>query len=181
MLKTTYRFILTEDDFLIYTLYNASLSALVRRRRQRMRWVVALLYCGLGTGLFLSGAGKTGGLVFMIFGILWFLLYPRYSAWRYKKVYRRMVGAQVKDRLHKPYEMEPGPEALLIRNATSESRITYEGVKTLVILPEHFLVQLREKPGLVVPRHAVPDTEAFTVFFVQKGIPLTPAEQWTWK
>ncbi len=180
-MKNTYSFRLSEDDFLVYTLYSASESKMVRRRRMRMRWLVSALYTGMGAWLSLAREVRVGGLVFAAFGLLWLLFYPRYSAWRYKKVYRRIVRGETKDRVNKTYEMELGQEQLLVRNELSESKISYSGIGEVVVLSGHFLLMLREKSGLVVPRRDVPEPAAFLDFFRGKSVAVLQREDWRWK
>lgn len=180
-MKNTCSFRLSEDDLLVYTLYSASESRIVRRRRMRMRWVVSVLYIGMGAWLSLARDLRVGGLVFAAFGTLWLLFYPRYSAWRYKKVYRRIVREQTKDRVNKTYEMELGEQQLLVRNELSESKISYEGISEIVVLSGHFLLMLKERSGLVIPLRDVPEPGAFLDFFRGKGIAVHMRGDWRWK
>lgn len=170
-MKTNYTFSLGIDDFLVYTLYNASVSRILQRRRLRMRWFVFVIYTLLGAWLMLSDRVWIGGLVFIVFGLLWLLFYTRYSAFRYKKIYRRIVEEQTRSRIHKPYEMQLHEEYLLMCNATSESKVAYEGIEELLLLPQHYLLLLKEKSGLVVPRAAISEPEEFERFFTGKRCP----------
>ncbi|MBL0911360.1 MAG: YcxB family protein [Bacteroidia bacterium] len=180
-MKNTYSFRLSEDDFLVYTLYNASTSRMVRRRRIRMRWVVSVLYIGMGAWLSLAREVRVGGIVFAAFGLLWLLFYPRYSAWRYKRTYRRIVREQTRDRVNKTYDMELGAEQLLVRNESSESKISYSGISEVVVLSDYFLLILKERSGLVVPRRDVPEPGAFLDLFREKGVSVQLHEDWRWK
>lgn len=180
-MKTNYTFSLGVDDFLVYTLYNASVSRILQRRRIRMRWFVFVIYTLLGAWLLLSDRVWIGGLVFIVFGVLWLLFYPRYSAFRYKKIYRRIVEEQTRSRIHKPYEMQLHEEYLFMRNATSESKVAYDGIEELLLLPQHYLLLLKEKSGLVVPRTAISESEEFERFFTGKKVPFRAMEGWKWK
>ena len=180
-MKNTYHFRLSEDDFLVYTLYNASVSRLLRRRRLRMRWIVSVLYIGMGAWLSLAREVRVGGLVFAAFGLLWLLFYPRYSAWRYKRTYRRIVREQTRDRVNKSYNMELAEDQLQIRNENSESKISYGGISEVVVLREYVLLMFKERSGLVIPRRDVPDPEAFLGFFRGKGVAVELRESWRWK
>ncbi|MGQ3014718.1 MAG: YcxB family protein [Flavobacteriales bacterium] len=180
-MKNTYSFRLSEDDFLVYTLYNASTSRMLRRRRMRMRWLVSVLYICLGAWLSLGRDVRVGGFVFMAFGLLWLLFYPRYSAWRYKRTYRRIVREQTKDRVNKTYDMELAEDQMLIRNENSESKISYSGISEVVVLRAYFLLMFKERSGLVIPRRDVPEPDAFLSFFRGKGVAVELRENWRWK
>ena len=85
----------SKDDYLTYLLFSLSRSPFIARKRKFIFLVTEGIFIFCGLLILLTNQGRTAaqipGLGFLLLGALWFLVYPRYSAFLYRKRYMRFV------------------------------------------------------------------------------------------
>ena len=75
------KYSLEKKDYLTYQLFQASQSETVKKRRRRSWLFIPALYLVIGVLLnFLLSLSSM--IIFIAFGLIWLLFYPRYSRWR---------------------------------------------------------------------------------------------------
>ena len=97
----TLNYQLTNSDFLEYQLYTSSKSETHKKRRKNSRIIIPILFLLYGFYLTKRDENYIGVIVFGITAILWFVFYPMYSKWRYKRHFKKHVEENYKNRINK--------------------------------------------------------------------------------
>src|SRR5690606_18390084 len=94
------KFNYTEKAFIDYQLYLASSSDVVKKRRQKNRLMIALIYLGIGlTGLLNNNYSLL--IIFALLGLVWYLIYPLWSGKFYRNNFIKYVKKQNEGRIGK--------------------------------------------------------------------------------
>lgn len=179
MMKLDYH--LTLDHFLEHQLYASNQSASVQKKRQNSRIILAAAYVLLGL-IMLSISDRTVlGVVFIVLGLGWFLFYPNYSKWRYKRHYERYIKEHYQSRINVPIELEIHPDYLLSKDKTGESRVNKDEIEALIYLPNIYLIKMKSGVSFIIPQDSVIDQEKWKETFQQIGIEIKDETAWEWK
>lgn len=172
---------LTNSDFLEYQLYVSSKSKLYRKRLRNGRIILPIIYLVYGFYLTNKDGNYIGILIFGITAILWFVLYSKYSKWRYKKHFQKHVEENYKNRINKPIEIVFGENSLNTKDYTSESKINGTELKELIETKNHFFIKLTTDSSLIVPKHSVENKAEFKNRVLQMGAEYVDELNWKWK
>lgn len=178
-MKINYK--LTNADFLEYQLYTSSKSELHKKKRSRSRIVIPIIYVILGLYFVNKNENNSIGIVFTGVGIFWFVCYPMYSKWRYKRHYQKHIEENYKNRINTPVEIDFDAQAILAKDFTSESKINGSELKELIEMKNHFYIKLTTDLCLIVPKHAIKDLEEFKKRVTQLGAKYVDELHWKWK
>jgi hypothetical protein len=181
----TIEYSLTEQDYVTYQLYVASQSSLIKKRRMQTRIVVMLLYLGLGTFIVVQGRPPLG-MLFFVFGVLWFFFYPMRDARRYEKHYRKSIREKLLGEEETVYRAQLQGDILYVKEDGVESSIELHKFSECVELPTVVLMRLKGGgESVVIPLKDASMAEearklARTVA-AQADIPYTVRTDWRWK
>ena len=178
-MKITYQ--LTNTDYLEYQLFTSSKSKLHKKKRFQSRIIVPILYFLLG--LYLSNKNDDSKLmiVFAIVSILWFLLYPLYSKWKYKKHFKKHIEENYKNRINKLVEISLDEDSIKAKDYASESKINGTEVKELIETKNHFFMKLQTDLSLIIPKHSIDNREEFIIRVKSYGTDYIEETSWVWK
>ena len=176
----TLNYQLTDFDFLQYQLYQSSISKSHKKRRRYNRIIVSviLLLCGL----FLT-IRKDDYYALVIYGsiaIAWFICFPFYSTWRYKKHFKKHVEENYKDQINIPTEVNISEGFIYAKDAISESKINGNEIKELIETKDHFFAKLTTNIALIVPKHAITDLDTFRKLITNLGADYVDELNWRW-
>lgn len=172
---------LTYSDFLEYHLYATSKSKLHKKKRFWSRIIVPIIYLLLGLYLAIKSQEIEIGIFFAGIGIAWFLLYPMYSKWRYKKYSQKHVEENYKNRINKLVEINFNENSVNTKDFTSESKIKGSELKELIETKEHFFLKLATDSSLIIPKHVVTDFDEFKIKVTNLGANYVNELNWVWK
>ena len=172
---------LASTDYLEHQLYLASKSGSVKKKRRINRLVVPVIYIGIALYDFSREGSGVLGFIFLFIAILWFLLYPLYSRKRYKKHYLKHIEEHYKNLLNRDSEIVLNPDYLLLRDNSTESKVSLKEIECLVELKERFLIKLRTGLALIVPKKGIPDLEAFRENFKMLDVEFLDETHWEWR
>lgn len=171
---------LTNHDFLEYYLYASSRSKSHKKRRFRSRIIIPIIYLLFG---FYSAKVDNNigiGIVFALVAIVWFIFYPMYSRWRYKKHYQKHVKENYRNRINKPIEIDFDGDEINTKDFSSESRINGTEIKELVETKNHFFIILNSDMSLVVPKHSIMNQSEFKTRILDFGAEYIDELDWKW-
>ncbi|MCH4552891.1 hypothetical protein [Aestuariibaculum lutulentum] len=177
-MKLTYT--LGKSDFLEYQLYASSKSKSHKSRRFRSRIIIPFIYVALG-GYVVSLGNLTEGLMFAGIGVVWFLFYPKYSKWRYKKHFQKHIEEHYQNRIDKTVELTIEDGSLLTKDFTAETKVNASELKELIELPKHVFIRLTTELALIVPKQKIKDLEVFKNEIQSLGATYVDDIQWQWK
>ncbi|MCB0373401.1 MAG: hypothetical protein KDD31_10355, partial [Muricauda sp.] len=96
---------LSKSDFLEHQLYGSSKSESHNRKRRNNRIIVPIIFLVYGYYLSYKRGNYVGIILSAVWGTLWFLFYPKYSKWRYKRHFENHVAENYKNRIDKTVDM----------------------------------------------------------------------------
>lgn len=177
----TLNYQLTSFDFLQYQLYQSSTSKLhiKKRRYNRIIVPVVVLLCGL----FITY--KTDDYYVMVIygtiGVVWFICYPFYSAWRYKRYFEKHIKANYKDQVDIPVEIKITEDFIYTKDKLSEGKINVSEIKELVETKEYFFIKFTTNLALIVPKYVVEDQITFKKLIIRSEESYIDELNWKWK
>ncbi|MGY5353468.1 YcxB family protein [Wenyingzhuangia sp. IMCC45467] len=174
-------FQLTNSDFLEYQLYNSSKSPSHKKKRFKSRIIVPVIY--LFFGLYLANVNDDNGIgiKFAGIGILWFVIYPTYSKWRYKKHFQKHIEENYKNRINKSVEIKFKEDFIYTKDFTSESKINSAELKEFIETKKHFFIKLTTELSLIVPKHSIESIVEFKKKLTDLGVEYKNELNWKWK
>ncbi len=178
-MKLTYT--LGKADFLEYQLYASSKSKSHKSRRFRSRIIIPVIYLALGGYIGGIDGNLFAGVMFAGIGVVWFLFYPKYSKWRYKKHFQKHIKEHYQNRIDKAVELTIEDGHLLTKDFTAETKVNASELKELIELPRHFLIKLTTELALIVPKEKIKDLEVFKNEILELGGSYVDDTQWQWK
>lgn len=148
------QFSIGENDFLAHQLYVASQSDSIRKKRLRSRLLVPLLYLGFGA-LLLADQKAFPSMLFLVFAILWYFLYPFWEKQRYVKHYRNFIRENYKDRLGKTASLDFSHTQLHARDNGSESTVQCSEIEEIVEIPSNIFIRLKGGQSIILPKDGI--------------------------
>lgn len=178
-MKLSYKLI--NDDYLEYQLFISSKSALHRKKRNRARFLIPIIYFTLGIIAFIAIKSVTTVFILATFGLLWLIFYPLYSKWRYKNHFKKHIENNYSNRINKVSKLEFGEKYIKSSDDLSSSKIKYDKISHLIELPSHFLLKLDIDMSIILPKREINDHNAFKDKILKLGIEYLDESHWEWK
>jgi len=172
---------LKSSDFLEYQLYSSSKSELHKKRRFRSRIIIPIIYLFLGLYVGYIREDNSIAIVFIGFAIVWFVFYPLYSRWRYKKHFQKHVKENYKNRINKPIEIDFEEDSIKTKDTTSESKINGTNLKELIETKNHYFIKLTTDLSIVIPKHSIENQTEFVERVTKLGAKYIDDLNWKWK
>ncbi|GAA4303493.1 YcxB family protein [Aestuariibaculum suncheonense] len=175
------KYTLSKSDFLEYQLYASSKSKSQKGRRFRSRIIIPIIYVALGLYVGSIDENFAAGLVFAAVGVVWFILYPKYSKWRYKKHFQKHIEEHYASRIDKTVALTIQDNTLITKDFTAETKVNASELNELIELQHHFFIKLTTELALIVPKSAISDLEAFKKELLTLGADYVDDSSWQWK
>lgn len=170
------------SDFLECQLYVSSKSELHKKNRNKSRIVVPIIYIVLG--LFILYLKKTElAILFFAFAVIWFLFYPLYSKWKYKKHFEKHIKENHKNRIGKKAILNFDKDSDFIETADfgTQTKIQNSEFDKLIELKDHYFLRLKSELTLIIPKRAVSEQEKFKKLFSDIDLEYVDELNWEWK
>ncbi len=175
---------LDKDDFLTYQLYIASISESIKKKRKRSKIIVPLLYIALGV-LLLYTENITLTVISIIFGIMWYFIYPVWERQYYIKHYKSYIAENYKDRFDRLLSLEITNEMIIAKDNGSESKISTTEIAEIVEITPAIFFRLKGGLSLVLPKKAISNINTVTNKLKELAemlkINYHLNEKWKWK
>lgn len=179
----TLNYHLTKEDHLAFQLYDASTSERIRKKRRYSRLRVPIVYLILGAVL-IWAALLEFGLLMMVIGALWYFIYPKYEAKRYKKHFQEYVDENFKEKHNEAAKLELDMEHIYGSSSLGESKIKVSEVDRIEETSEHIFIRVGAM-GFVVPKRKVDDLNELNAWVnkvvAQYGVPHNVNLNWKWE
>lgn len=137
--------------------------------RQKVYWFARLLFFGLMFILAANEFIKTDSrpglvVVFLISGVMLFLVFPLLFDWALKRGAVRMYGSMDNDRLTEDKELELHPDGILV-TAHGETGITYwKDIADVAERGEYFFVLVQPNGAHIIPKEAFDSEDEIKAF-----------------
>ena len=170
------------EDFLEYQLYTSSISELQKKNRNKTRIIVPIIYIIFGILIVFTKKIELA-IIFFAFAVIWYLFYPLYSKWKYKKHFENHIKENYKNRIGKKATLNFEKDADFIETSDfgTQTKIMSKEFDKLIELKEHYFLRLKSELSLIIPKRAVSDQEKFKVLFSDLEIEYVNELNWEWK
>lgn len=173
-----------EDDFLTYYLFNASKSDRIRKKRIKNKIFIPIIYISIGI-FFYFQLGVTSTFLLIIFGILWFFIYPYWERRHYKNHYQGFIKENLKNRLDSIGTIEITNDYFLGKDNGSESKILTIEIEEIFEIPTLIFVKLKSGQSFLFPKNKISEIDALRTRLKELatylGINYILDEKWKWK
>jgi hypothetical protein len=173
-----------ENDFLTHQLFVASKSDRIKKKRQRSRVIVPLIYVAFGV-LFFIEDNLPLSIIFFIIGILWFFIYPIWERRHYIKHYKGFIKENYKDRFNRIATLEFNNDFILAKDNGSESKILTTEIDEINEIPSSIFVRLKGGQSFILPKDKIADianiTSRLKELTAYLKIKYDNDEKWEWK
>lgn len=180
----TIDYIIDENDFLTHQLFLASKSDRIRKKRQRSKVILPLIYIAFGL-LFLFQDKVSLTIIFFIIGLLWFFIYPLWERRHYIKHYKGFIKENYKDRLGRTATLEFSNEYILAKDNGSESKVLTSELEEICEIPTTIFVRLKGGQSFILPKDRITDFDKVKARLKELAdhlkIKYGTDEKWEWK
>lgn len=154
-MKISYQ--IDEEDMLVYQLYAASKSDIVKKNRAKNKILSPLLFAGFAIAfLFVD---REMSVYFFIFTVTWFFLFPIWEKRIFIKNCRNVIRTNFKDRLSKDINFEFDTQQLILNDGTSETRVSSTEVDSINEIPSTIFVKLKNNTSFILPKSKIVDID----------------------
>lgn len=177
------RLTLNEKVLLDAMLYQASKSDQLKKSRKTARMLFAVIIV-LAGGL-LMYSWPLIGLMVLIIGAVFFIFFPKYLAFYYKRYMARAVkSSDYKNRVGQFYDISFGDEYMEIKNDQMEAKYYFSNFEYITETSEHFFIKLKGADFLIFPKAQIQAYPALKTFFknicTNQGIAYCEEYDWQW-
>lgn len=173
---------LNKEDYLNFQLFAATKNPVIKKQRLISRFLILLILALIGF-LFLN----TNTLIacyFFLAAVAFFLIYPLYSKWFYKRHFKKHV-----DQFFDPgvgvISVGFDDENMYLADKKSNSSVKLRELLGITEIANYFLIQVTKANYVIIPRREVEDIEKLRDY-LQKcskkvDIPYSVELNWKWK
>ncbi|KAA5540595.1 YcxB family protein [Adhaeribacter rhizoryzae] len=180
----TIEYTVTEEDFMTYQLYMATKSEVIKKRRQRNKIWISILYVALGVGLYYKD-NSPFAIIFVIIGVLWFFFYPVYEKKRYYRHYKSFFRENLKERLGRLATLTFTDDFIMVKENGSESKLLTKEIEEIYDIPSIFIVKLKIGQAYILPKNQIKEVDLLKTRLEELArflnIPYSIETEWVWK
>ena len=177
-------FSLDADDYLAHQLFVASNSNRIRKKRTINKILVPAMYVVFGIILFISG-NYLLSILFLVFGGLWFTMYPRWETKKYSKHYSSFINENYKEMFGRKVSLEITEEEVHISEDGGEGTIHTKELTGIQEIPRIIMLRFKGSQTIIIPKNKVSNLEQFINglkdLSSRLNIPYNSDQQWEWK
>jgi hypothetical protein len=180
----TIEYKMDENDFLTHQLFAASKSDQIKKKRQRSKIIVPIIY--LAFGLLLLFENKISvAVIFIIIGLLWFFIYPLWQRQRYISHYKKFIKENHKDELDKIVTLELNNDFVLAKDNGSENKVRTTEIKEINEISSIILIRLKGDQSFLLPKDKITNMDNVRTKLKELAdylkIKYEIDENWKWK
>lgn len=176
-------FTLHEADYVDFSLYVASKSESIRKRRQLTKWVIPICYLLMSAYFFYSGY-QLGAYIFLAISVMWIFSYPGYEAKKYIRHYKKHIQQNISKSLDKMVSMEFLDGHIISKDGMKETKVRFDELTEIIETGKAFYLMIDVGHGFIIPKSKV-DMQSVGDYFYKLSEDLQIAYKedlnWSWK
>ncbi len=173
-----------ESDYLTHQLFIVSKSDRIRRKTQRSKILIPLIYVALGL-LFLWQDNSSLTILFIILGLLWYFIYPLWEQRYYINHYKGFIKENYKGNFGRTITLEWNNEYFLAKDKGCESKVLTSELEDICEIPTIIFVRLKGGQSFILPKDKITDFEnvktSLKALAEHLKINYNLDENWEWK
>lgn len=173
-----------ENDFLTHQLFVASKSDRIKKKRQKSKVIVPLIYVAFGLLFFFEDKFSLT-IIFFVIGLLWFFIYPLWERRHYIKHYKGFIKENYKDRLGRSATLEFSNDFIIAKDNGSESKVLTTELEEINEIPSTIFVRLKGGQSFILPKDKIANIDNVKARLKDLAaylkIKYNTDEKWEWK
>lgn len=174
---------LSEDDFLTFQLYNISMSDRFAAHRSKDRLRLPGLSLLFGVILLFDDRESIWAYILIVSSFLFFVFYKWWSAWFYKRMYRRQIRESMKGDSPCVIELLFTLDVIELKNKNGQSSFSVQNVKCITEIGEYFYIAV-DQIYIIIPKSQIADLDVFQSYLEaykeDLKIPYMQKIDWKW-
>lgn len=174
---------LNEDDFLNFQLYYASQNDKFVSQRNRDRLRLPGLSLLFGMVLLFDDRSSIWAYILIVSSFLFFVLYKWWSAWFYKRLYKRQVKENMKDDFPYHIKLLLDNDVIEIDSKKGHRRFNVRDIEYISETGAYFYIIIN-RIYVIVPGNQISEIEIFRnqlENYKNSGIPYLEKLDWKWR
>jgi hypothetical protein len=180
----TVEYFLDQDDCLEFQLFDASKSERIKKKRQKSKIRIPVLYLILGCLFYLLNSNPLA-LTFIIIGVLWFFIYPVWLSKFYIKHYRDFIKEKWTENSSESSIVQFETDAINIHSKSGEAKINIRETKEITETPKLILLKFKSGSNIIFPKGKISNSDELRRYLqalaLRLNVEYTDETQWTWK
>lgn len=176
---------LNENDLLNLQLYFASSDEEMKKQRKKEKFRILGLSALCGIMLFFDEGYRTYSYFFLGSALLFVIVYPWWSTWFYKRMYKKQVLSFFKDKLPYHIKVVLSDEHIDIDSPKGNSRIYMDNIKSITETREYFFITTDRTTSITIPKNEAEEAkrirEQLEYYAANSGVLFTQDLGWKWK
>jgi hypothetical protein len=180
----TFELKIDENDYLTYQHFVASKSESVKKKRKRNKIIMPILYFVLGaTGFYQNNLLM--GILFSVFAVLWFFIYPLWERKNYIKHYKNFIRENYKDAFGKSAILEISDKTIFIKDELSEAKVSTSEIQEIYEIPTTIFIKMKAGKTLILPKDKIASIQELKLELTKLAnflkISYVSDENWIWR
>ncbi|HTO37026.1 MAG TPA: YcxB family protein [Brumimicrobium sp.] len=180
----TIEYNLDENDLLNHQLFVASKSDRIKKKRKRSKIILPILYTVFALILLYDGK-HIMSILFLIFAILWFSLYPIWEKRHYVKHYQNFIREHNKAPQERSVTITFGNDFILAIDKENESKISTKEIEEINEIPTTIFVRLKGGKSFILPKEKIANLDQLKTSLKELAdylkIQYLTDDNWEWK
>jgi hypothetical protein len=172
---------LSANDYLNHQLFMASKSKIVKRRIYGS-WII-IVALPLGASILLYREHQADSYYCLAAAIIWAVIHPFYSKWRYKKHYQNFIEQNYKNSIGMNFSIEFHDGYLSMSDDTGESKTKITELDEINEISDYVFIKMKINQSIIIPKRQLRG------FFMDElanvanrtGIKIKQDLQWKWR
>jgi hypothetical protein len=179
----TFNYTLSQEDYLSYQLYNASRSALIRKKRRKARNTSAIIF--LITAVLMLPSSTVGAVIFLALSVLWFFGYPYLIRYQYKQHCLGLVKEQFSKYENRSISFRIEEDFIYLKDSGSEIKFVASDILEISELQALYIIKIKTGNSILISKQTIGQPievgETLKLFAVRLQVPYHNQLNWQWK
>lgn len=178
------RYKLNEIDYLNLQLYYASSDGAMLKQRKQGRWIVTLLLLVIGGLVIFMAKDYFYGGYFIIASVAAYFIYPLYTKWFYKRLFRRNIHRHYKDIVPVNMTLEIDGKIIDVKDTQGHGKFETESLESIAETKEYFFIKMGRVAFVIIPKDQISYVGSFREdmkeLCKEEGRPFISDIEWVW-
>lgn len=153
-------FSMNREDYIQYYLYNASKNVQLNKRRKRTRLFTFLVCLPISLMYFYQELLLMGG-GFLVMGIMWYALLPRFDGRMHKKSFERYVDQNHSKDYENQLSVELKENKCILKSNAGESIFSLTDIQSVEETNDYLFIFMENGQSLAIPKRVLSQKDEF--------------------
>lgn len=150
----TLKYSLDEDDFLQHSLFTATKSERIKKKR-RKNWIMVTSAVFCLALIFYFSENMHEVYYWLIFGVITLFFYPSYEKYQYKKHYQKYIAETYKNRFNETSTVIFDEDNIETSDRTGEMKINLSEIEKIIETTKYFYLKMKTGETLIIPKFKI--------------------------